>query len=84
MSLLLSGWPIATADSLPLAIISQDSTTITLGWTPPPGAAGYRFRKDGGKWSHTWDGSRSTVKFGKPYARLEVEVLHVLAKGDLP
>lgn len=78
------GVPPPPADTLPLTIISQDTNSVIVGWTPPAAAAGYRFRKDGGKWSHTWDGSRSTVKFGKPYVRLEVEALVVLAKGDLP
>lgn len=71
-------------DTLPLTIVTQDATSVTVGWTPPVNATGYRFRKDGGRWSHTWDGSRSQVKFGKPYNRLEVEALTVQAKGDLP
>jgi hypothetical protein len=71
-------------DTLPLTILSETATKITVGWTPRADAVGYRFRRDGGKWSHTWDGSRSQVVFGKPYTLLEVEALGVIAKGDLP
>lgn len=62
-----AGGALATApppDSLPLAIVSQDSTTVTVGWTPVAGI-GYRFSVDAKVVSHTWDANRSSVKFAK-------------------
>lgn len=75
--------PVPT-DSLPLTVLSETATTVTVGWTPPAGAVGYRFRRNGGKWSHTWDGSLSSTRFAKPYDKIEVEALSVLYRGDLP
>lgn len=51
-------------DSLPLTVMSQTNSTITLGWTSIDGI-GYRFFKDGKIVSHTWDATRSFVKFSK-------------------
>lgn len=62
-------------DSLPLTIVSQDASTVTLGWTPVSGI-GYRFLVDGQIVSHTWDANRATVKFSKqPGAILRVEAM---------
>jgi hypothetical protein len=52
-------------DTLPLTVVSQTSSSITLGWTPVAGAVGYRFTKDGKIVSYTWDSGRSQVKFSK-------------------
>lgn len=76
--------PPPNPDTLPLTILSETSTTVTVGWTPPAGAVGYRFRKDGGNWSLSWNGSLSSTRFSKPYVKLEVEALSSLAKGDIP
>jgi len=43
--------------------IAQTSKTITLGWSPQPGADGYSFAKDGAVVSRTFDPSKTTVKF---------------------
>ena len=52
---------------LTLTKLSETSTTITFGWQPVPNAVGYRFTATAtpGKYSHTWDGQRASVKFSK-------------------
>lgn len=70
-------------DSLPLTIIAQDASTVTLGWTPEPGI-GYRFLVDGVIVSHTWDAARSSVKFSKkPGAVLGVEAMEPGPNGTV-
>lgn len=70
--------------SLILTKISETATKITLGWTPVPGAIGYRFQSaESLKWSHTWDSSRSSVQFSKA-AWYKVEALGVAAAGQYP
>lgn len=54
----------AAADTFAVTIVSQTSSTITLGWTPQPGY-GYLFSADGTLVSRTNDPSRSQVKFSK-------------------
>jgi hypothetical protein len=64
---------------------AETATTITLSWTPPPGAAGYIFYADGKKVSSTLDGKRSSVKFGKVASgNYEVDALAVTAVGHYP
>lgn len=64
--------------SLTLSLISETSTTITLGWTPVPGCVGYRFTAETqAKPSHTWDPTKSTVKFSKGSSWYKVEALGV-------
>src|SRR5581483_10943973 len=53
-----------SSSSLDVRVVSETATTITLGWTPQ--GNGYAFYRDGVRVSHTINGSRSTVKFGKP------------------
>lgn len=61
------------------------ATTITLEWTPVPGAQGYRFSSEKqAKPSHTWDAARSTVKFAKGSAWYKVEALDVVEEGKWP
>lgn len=68
---------------LAVRLVSQTSTTITLGWDPPPGTDGYRFtRSDSTKRSHTWNGARDTVTFGKGAANYKVETLRVGQTGN--
>ncbi len=67
---------------LPLHIISETNTTITLGWTPPAACRGYVFNANG-KRSSTLDPTRSTVKFAKP-GPYHVDALGTLATGDYP
>jgi hypothetical protein len=50
---------------LPVAIVAESATTITVGWTPPTNIAGYVFKVDGARVSNTWDPSRSSARFGK-------------------
>lgn len=69
---------------LPLHVISQTASTITLGWTPPAGASGYRFTSSASaKVSVTWDPSRNSVKFSKA-DWYKVEALQVGAAGVYP
>lgn len=70
--------------SLPLTVTAETSTTITLGWVPVPGAVGYTFWKDGRRVSNTQNGARSSVRFSKPYATLEVRTLLAGPAGSWP
>lgn len=69
---------------LELRVVAETSSTITLGWSPPAGAAGYRFVVDGRAVSRTFDPSRSSVRFGKGASSYRVEVLEldVIAAGE--
>lgn len=64
--------------ALNLHKVSETATTITLGWTVPnPQPNGYRFsRSDQDKFSHSWDGSRSSVRFSKGATSYTVEALY--------
>ena len=55
---------------LPLSKLEETATTITLGWTPPAGAIGYRLTREkaAGKYSHSWDGAKSEARFSKDSA----------------
>jgi hypothetical protein len=67
-----------------LEVVAETASTITLSWDPPEGARGYAFVRDGQVVSHTWDGTRSTVKFGKGGRVYRVNVLTVSASDDWP
>lgn len=68
-----------------LTKLSETSTTITLGWTPVVGCTGYRFTSENqAKPSHTWDASKSSVKFSKGSAWYKVEALGVEDEGSYP
>lgn len=71
--------------NLPLTKLSETEMKITLGWTPVPGAIGYRFQSSAQapKWSHTWDPNRSQVTFSKA-DEYRVEALGVEAAGEFP
>lgn len=60
--------------------VSETASTITLGWDQISGAAGYRFIVDG-KVSHTFDGTRTTVRVAKAAAKVTVEALSVKDSG---
>lgn len=89
----LGGTPPPPPDTLPLTVIDDTNPTwVLVGWQPVPGCAGYRMRKDNGRWAHTWDSlfrrdityPACNTRFAKPYTRLEVEALLPGPKGDLP
>ncbi len=67
---------------LPLYVVLETKTTVTLGWTPPVGCRGYVFVANG-KRSSTLDPTRSRVEFAKP-GPYHVEALGTLAAGDYP
>lgn len=65
----------------------ETSSTISFRWDAVPGADGYRFSREkspAGKYSHTWDGERTTVTFSKDSSWYEVEALNVNAAGKWP
>jgi hypothetical protein len=69
---------------LTLTKISETQTTITLGWTPIP-CEGYRFTAEKQvKPSHSWDASRSSVRFSKGSAWYKVEALGIEDEGVYP
>jgi len=67
----------AAAGSFEVRLLSQDATTITLGWDPQAGADGYRFYREGMAVSRTFDPARVSVRFGKGSDSYWVSVLHV-------
>ena len=70
---------------LTLTKVSEDASSITLGWIAVPGCAGYRFSAEKqAKPSHTWDPSRNRIRFAKGSAWYRVEVLGVEDFGVYP
>lgn len=65
-----------------LTVVSETKTTLTVGWTPVVGAAGYEFLVDGTRVSNTWEATRSSVKFGKPDTGEHTYSVVVLGKTD--
>lgn len=55
----------AAAAELPLRLVSQTATTVTLGWDARADAYGFRFFRNGAPVSSTFDGTRTTVTFAK-------------------
>lgn len=70
-------------DSFAVHLVSQDATTITLGWSPQPGY-GYLFSGNGQLVSRTNDQSRSSVRFSKQYSSFDVDVITKGANGHYP
>jgi hypothetical protein len=70
----------AAADTFAVRLVSQTSSSITLGWDPQPGY-GYLFSSDGVLRSRTNDPNRSSVTFSK-VASGQYEVA-VIVKGAL-
>lgn len=68
---------------LPLHVVSETPTTITLGWNPPAGAEGYVLYVGGVRKSNSWDPNKSTWKIAKPGPYV-VDALATLASGDYP
>ncbi len=71
---------------IPLAVIAETATTLTVGWQPVAGALGYEFLVDGVRKSNTWDPTVKQVKFGKPSTgehTYSVLALSKLDQGDL-
>jgi hypothetical protein len=70
---------------LTLTKISETSTKITLGWTPVPGAVGYRFQSatQAPKWSHSWNATLAQTTFSKA-DWYKVEALGVESAGQYP
>lgn len=76
--------PPAPVDALPLTLLEETDSTLTLGWQPVPGALGYAFFTDGQRLSHTFNPARSTVRFRKGAGRYEVAALTPSPKGYYP
>lgn len=72
----------AAADTFAVHLVSQTSSTITLGWSPQPGY-GYLFSLDGQLVSRTNDPNRSTVRFSKGTS-YDVDVIVKGANGHYP
>jgi hypothetical protein len=72
----------ASADTFAVNLVSQDATTVTLGWSPQPGY-GYLFSKDGQLVSRTNDPNRSTVRFAKATS-YDIDVIAKGANGHYP
>lgn len=68
---------------LPLTKLAETATTITLGWEPPLFCRGYGFYA-GTKFSHTMDGTRTSVRFAKGASVYRVLAFGVTAEGVYP
>lgn len=67
---------------LQLRLASETATTITLAWDPVK-CDGFRFTHPSGKRSHTWDGSRTSVRFSKvPHGVYSVEPFTVNERAE--
>lgn len=76
--------PLPEPDDLPLTELSPPGADpVVLGWAPVPSAIGYRFTRDGKYESHTWDGSRSQIRFSRG-GELGVEAMLQGPSGDWP
>lgn len=73
----------SSSDTFTVTLVSQNNTTVTLGWDPQPGY-GYLFSADGNLVSRTNDPARSTVKFSKSFSAYEVAVIVKGASGMYP
>lgn len=69
--------------NLPLTVISQTKTTVTLGWPTVPGAEGFEYLVDG-KRSNTWDGTTVKATFSNSAKSITVNALSVSAQGVYP
>lgn len=75
---------------LPLRVVGEDATTVTLGWDALAGVnAGYRYRFDDiTKKPHTWDPGNRQVRVAKEHLEqgehVYVEALGVVASGTYP
>lgn len=59
-----------------IRLLSETATTVTVGWDPYL-CDGFRFVNQAGKRSHTWDGSRTSVRFARVPGVVTVEPLTV-------
>lgn len=59
---------------------AEGTATVTLGWDPVAGAAGFRFIVDG-KVSHTFNGGRTSLRIAKGSSRVSVEALTIGDSG---
>ena len=65
-----------------LTVLAETAKTLTVGWTPVSGAAGYEFLVDGKRVSNTWDATRWSAKFSKPDSGEHTYSVLVLGKTD--
>lgn len=72
--------------ALALTIKSETPKAVTVAWSPPAGAIGYVYFRDGKRTSNTWDATTSQVTFGKPDSGQHVyavEAVGVVASGEV-
>src|SRR5574338_109631 len=84
IAIMLLGASAAAADTLDVHLVSETSSTLTLGWTPVTSGYGYLFSADGNIVSRTYAPSRSTVQFSKSYSTYEVAAIVKGATGSYP
>lgn len=65
-----------------LRILTETANSVTVGWDPVPNASGFRFFRDAVPVSSSFDGSKTSVKFGKPDANPHVYEVRALVYGD--
>ena len=72
--------------SLPLSVVKQTNSSITVSWTPPSNCEGFEFLRDSKRISNTWDPTESRITFSIPDSNphtFEVRALNVLANGSI-
>lgn len=75
--------PTCPGSTLPLTKTTETETTITFSWAPVANVFAYFFTStaQGARWSHTLDGTRTTVRFAKGSACYRVVAVGVIADG---
>jgi hypothetical protein len=83
-TVLLVGGAASSAASFQVFKISENASSITLGWARQPGD-GYRFWRNGVVVSRTFDPSRTSVKFSKGVSyKVEVQLVSFGNTGVYP
>jgi len=59
----------ALSTTVSIRVAGETAASVTLSWDPVAAADGFAFYRDSRRLSHTLDGTRTSVKFGKPDAR---------------
>lgn len=67
----------SAVDSLGLTINSSTSTTVTVGWTPPANAEGYKFYADGQQVGTSLVGTKASYKFTRAACDGQVDCYQV-------
>ena len=71
-----------TPDTLPLTVVTDTATKLTLSWTPPADAVGYGFFVDGTRVSTSSNGAQKQITFAKKSGSGHVYEVRALANAE--